>query len=65
MLRIASVRPGAGFFELPAKLLWIDAVLRRFMLTNIDNRNIPAVALGEFGIKVNIDFPESAAKFEQ
>jgi len=40
-------------------------MLRYFSLANEDHRNIPAVALLQDRIGINIDFPEDSAEFSQ
>ncbi len=51
--------------KLAPELLKIHAMLRRFPLANEDDRNIPAVALLQDGIRVDIDFPEDSAELSQ
>src|SRR2546421_5185658 len=40
-------------------------MLRRFLLTDEDHRNIPTVALLQDRIRIYIDFPEGGAEFSQ
>jgi len=47
------------------ELLEIDAMLGRFFLADKNHRNIPAVALLQVGIVINIDFAKDGAEFAQ
>ena len=51
--------------KLPPELFQIHAMLRRFLLTDEDHRNIPTVALLQDRIRIYIDFPEGGAEFSQ
>jgi hypothetical protein len=43
----------------------IDAVLRGFVFTDENNRNIPAMFLGQFGIQIDIHLAQWRAEFAE
>ena len=53
------------FLELAAKLREIDAVFRGFVSADEDNRNIPAIFLGQFGIQIDIDLTQMGVEFAE
>ena len=52
-----------GILKLAPELLEIHAMLGRFLLANEDHRNIPAVALLQDRIGIDIDFMKRCAEF--
>jgi len=51
------------FLELSAELREIDAVLGRFVPSDEDNGNIPAIFLGQFGIQIDIHLAQRSVEF--
>jgi hypothetical protein len=51
--------------KLPTELLQVYAMLRRFLLTDEEHRDIPTVALLQQRIVIYIDFAEDSAEFPQ
>ncbi len=51
--------------KLPPELRQVDAMLCRFSLPNEDYRNIPAVALVQFAVIVDVDFVKDRAEFAE
>ena len=53
------------FLELAAELREIDAVLRGFVSADENNRNIPAIFLGQFGIQIDIHLAQWSVEFAE
>jgi len=53
------------FLELAAELREIDAVLRGFVSADENNRNIPAIFLGQFGIQIDIHLAQMGVEFAE
>ena len=54
-----------GFFQLPAKLSKIDAMLRGLVLADENYRDIPSIALSENRIFVDVDLVQRGLEFAQ